>query len=89
MFKRLFVEKRFALKWLGIAFLIKGALFVLFTILFNQNWPNEQIINHLFVISGDTGGYYEPVESFVRSGNYDTYCRMPGLLPIYAPLYFL
>lgn len=85
----LLLKHRFALKWIGISFLIKGLMFVLFAVLFYQNWNPERIINYLFIESGDTSGYYPPVESFVNSGVYSSFCRMPGLLPIYGPLYFL
>lgn len=84
-----FVKHRFALKWTAMALMIKGLLFLVFAFLFYQNWPQELIINSVFVASGDTDGYYLPVEAFVDAGHYSSYCRMPGLLPIYAPLYFL
>lgn len=79
----------FAIKWFGIAVSIKLLLFILFAANFIQNWPANWIVNHIFIVSGDTSGYYAPVESFVNGGGYSSYCRMPGLLPIYGPFYFL
>jgi len=64
-------------------------MFILIALLYYQNWPKDSIVNYLFIVSGDTDGYYDPIESFVQSGDYSSFCRMPGLLPIYAPLYYL
>jgi hypothetical protein len=89
MIKKFFIKHEFAVKWIGLAFFIKGSLFFLFSYLFYQNWPKENICNFLFISASDTSGYYSPVESFVNTGNYDSFCRMPGLLPIYGPLYYL
>lgn len=54
--------------------------------MFWKNWPHDRIVAKLFIGSGDTGTYYTPVENFVQNGDYNSFCRMPGLLPIYAPL---
>lgn len=77
------------IKWLSIAFLIKLCLFIFFAFNFLHNWPIDLIVKKIFIISGDTSLYYEPIESFVNGNGYNTMCRMPGLLPIYAPMYFL
>jgi hypothetical protein len=82
-------KNKFAIKWIGYAFIIRAILFLVFSILYYQNWSKEFIVNKIFICSGDTGGYYLPVENFVLNGSYNSYCRMPGLLPIYAPLFFL
>lgn len=87
--RKYYKEHSFAFKWISIAIAIKGTLFLFFAYNFIQNWPASDIINSIFIVSGDTSGYYEPVESFVNGQGYDTFCRMPGLLPVYAPLYFL
>ncbi len=89
MIRAFILKHRFAIGWIGIAFAIKGLLFIIFAWLFHQNWPQDKIINHLFIASNDTNGYYHPVESFIDTGVYNSFCRMPGLLPVYAPLYFL
>jgi hypothetical protein len=77
---------QFALKWLGIAFLIKLGLFVYFAINFYKNTPADLVSNFIFIYSGDTTGYYEPMDSFVNGTGYDSFCRMPGMLPIYYVL---
>ncbi|MES2681000.1 MAG: glycosyltransferase family 39 protein [Bacteroidota bacterium] len=64
-------------------------LFALFAVNFIHNWPHHLITNSIFIASGDTTGYYTPIESFVNGTGYGSFCRMPGLLPIYGPLYFL
>lgn len=86
MIKRSIAGNSFALKWLSIAFVIKLVLFIFFAINFKQNWPAEWVTNGLFINTGDTPGYYVPLESFANGHGYDSYCRMPGLLPFYAPL---
>jgi hypothetical protein len=89
MIKRFYTKHRYAFKWFFMALTIKGCLFLLFALNFIQNWPAKWITNSIFIASGDTIGYYEPVEAFANGYGYNTFCRMPGLLPIYAPLYFL
>lgn len=81
-------EHKFALKWLGIAFVIKSLLFVFFAMCFHLYWPREYV-NGIFNASGDTSVYYGAVESFYLGNGYDTNCRMPGLLPIYYPIRLL
>jgi hypothetical protein len=39
-------------------------------------------------ITPDTNAYYEPIRNWVNGLGYINACRMPGLLPIYAPLYY-
>ncbi len=72
-----------------MALLVKGLMFAFFAYQFVQNYPASWIINRIFIISGDTSGYYVPIEDFVNGLGYTSFCRMPGLLPIYAPLYWL
>jgi hypothetical protein len=88
-FDELRVRYRFPIKWLTIAFLLKGSMFAFFALQFCQNYPPDSIEFSLFISSGDTGGYYQPIEAFVNGAGYTSICRMPGLLPIYGPLYFL
>jgi hypothetical protein len=81
-----FLEKhRFAVKWLSIALLIKSVLFIFFAYSFCKYWPSHWN-EGLFNASGDTSVYYGAVESFYNGNGYDTYCRMPGLLPVYYPI---
>jgi hypothetical protein len=86
---RFFDKYATAIKWFSVAVSIKLVLFVLFAVNFIQNWPADWITNFIFILSGDTTGYYVPIESFVNGNGYYSFCRMPGLLPIYGPLYFL
>lgn len=79
-------KHRFAIKWLGIAFAIKLVMFIYFAINFYKNTPADLVSNFIFIYSGDTTGYYEPMDSFVNGHGYDSYCRMPGMLPIYYVL---
>ena len=73
-------------KWIAIAFIIKLLMFFFFAYNFSQNWPKKDLIGTFFVVTGDTWGYYIPVENLVAGDGYSSVCRMPGLLPIYAPL---
>src|SRR5436190_18097032 len=86
---KVYTGRVFAFKWIIIAFIIKAGLFFFFALNFIQNWPHGWIINSIFITAGDTGGYYDPIESWVNGLGYNTFCRMPGLLPIYGPLYWL
>lgn len=88
MIRDFFVKHAFALKWIGLAFMIKLSLFVFFAFNFLQNWPAKWVTNFIFITTGDTPGYYAPLESFAHGNGYDSFCRMPGLLPFYAPLRF-
>jgi hypothetical protein len=81
-----FIERhRFGIKWISIALLIKSVLFVFFASCFYKYWPKHWV-DGIFNASGDTSVYYGAVESFSNGKGYDTYCRMPGLLPIYYPI---
>lgn len=85
MINSFYFKHKFAFKWIGIALFIKGLLFAFFTYSFFKYWPPE-MRQGLFNASGDTSVYYGSVESFYNGNGYDTYCRMPGLLPIYYPI---
>jgi hypothetical protein len=77
------LKHAFALKWLGIGFIIKLMLFVYFATNFNLYWP-ENLKDGLFNASNDSGLYYREAESFFNGLGYNTSCRMPGLLPVYC-----
>jgi hypothetical protein len=83
--KTFFERHRFGIKWLSLALLIKSVLFSFFAYSFYRYWPDHWN-NGIFNASGDTSVYYGAVESFYQGKGYDTYCRMPGLLPIYYPI---
>lgn len=89
MINKLFRENKRALKWIGLAFLIKIPIFIFFAVQFNQHWPQDRIINNIFIESGDTYGYYDPLENLAQGKGYTTICRMPGLAPIYFCLRLL
>lgn len=76
-------------KWFFIILLIKLLIFGFFAINYNQNRAPEKIIKTIAVVNPDTPGCLEPIENFVKGGGYNSICRMPGLLPVYAPLSFL
>jgi hypothetical protein len=88
--KSSFIERhRFQIKWISISFCIKLALFLFFQYQFHHNRPPDVQVGPLFIGSGDTSEYYLPIEDFVHGLGYTSFCRMPGLLPVYAPLLFL
>jgi len=72
--------------WLLTIFLFKLFLFVVMTL---EIYENRGGIQGLFAIEGDTFGYFEPIRNWVDGLGYGPPCRMPGLLPIFAPLYAL
>ena len=84
--KQFFQRNKISLKWIGLAFAIKIPLFLFFAYNFQQYWPQRLVTNNIFIAAGDTWGYYDPCEAFVKGRGYNSYCRMPGLLPIYALL---
>lgn len=80
------------------ALLIKGVLFLAFALPFNRD-EQAKTENFVFVYSGDYKGYISPIINLVDKGVYYEYddikninlyaSRMPGMLPVFAPLYFL
>ncbi len=64
-------------------------MFAFFAWQFKNNWASKDILGFLFIHTGDTNSYYLPIESFCKGGGYSSACRMPGLLPLYAPLYWI
>lgn len=83
MISLFYYKHAFSIKWIGVAFMIKLALFLFFSYNFYKN-KSDFNSHFIFNASGDTWGYYDPCENFVITGNYNSYCRMPGLLPIYS-----
>lgn len=76
-------------KWLFIIFSIKLVLFIYFAIQHYQLYPKNLIVGKIFLKThGDHEGYFMPAEDFANGLGYTYYCRMPGLVPIYSPLYF-
>lgn len=77
------IKRVSAFRWLMLAFVVKLLLLLLFT---SALKPLHDF--KLFNEGGDTYSYYPPIESFVDGNGYGSACRMPGLLPVYAPLYY-
>lgn len=86
MIRSFYNKHTFAFKWLSIAFIIKLVLFIFFAFNFYHYWPEVNITNVIFNASGDTSGYYAPLESLVQGKGYYSMGRMPAMLPIYVPL---
>src|SRR4051812_1657087 len=76
------------------ALLIKSVIFILFAFLFNRSNPQNNI-NYIFEYSRDYRSYIDPGVNLVDHGEYfelesgkKLYAhKMPGMLPIFAPLY--
>lgn len=63
--------------------------FLSFYFFHNQFQQNVIGMESWLAITPDTNAYYEPIRNWVNGFGYGNACRMPGLLPIYAPLYYL
>lgn len=74
------------LKWMILAFIIRGVMMLFFSIEFQNNWKPELLHSGFVVLHNDTPGYFTPMESFISGEGYSSSCRMPGLLPFYASL---
>lgn len=91
------IIKNKILQWFFIALGIKGVLFLFFVYSFNKNYPKDKLINYIFAESKDFHSYIDPVQNLVDFGEYyeDAYSeklyahKMPGMLPVFAPLYYL
>jgi hypothetical protein len=83
------MTRAFLIKWLLIVLTIKGVLFTYFTFQFHAYAREKQIHSGIAIAMGDTRNYYVPAEEFTRNGNYNSACRMPGLLPFYVPVSWL
>lgn len=70
---------------------------MLFSISFNKGVGKEETNNYIFVNSKDFNSYVDPAINFIETGtcfelmaNKKLYAhKMPGMVPILAPLYFL
>ena len=88
------LNKQLILKSFVLALIIKGIIFIVFSISFHNNWKKPS--NYLFVSSKDYGSYIVPSENLINHGMLYEASRsrgklfsykMPGMAPIYAPLY--
>ncbi len=78
----------FLIKWFLVIFTIKAILFTYFTFQFHAYAREKQIHSGIAIAMGDTRNYYVPAEEFTQHGDYNSSCRMPGLLPFYVPVSF-
>ncbi len=88
------------IKLLIIIVLIKAIIFGAYVVAIHKNFPPDDITKGIFFSSADTRDYYEPIERLLKGEGYSLEhsidggaftvlpwaYRMPGLLPIYAPL---
>jgi len=100
-----FLDKyRSALKWIGFALVVKTLFFAWYAFELNRShWAEKgKVVHGVFVEINDWGEYMEPVVNLVETGKYFATTipskgengilwahRMPGFVPLYAPLYFL
>ena len=73
-------------KWTLIALAIKLFMFGWFAFNVYHYWEAGKVHHVIAAIQGDTKTYYNPAEDFVQGQGYTSICRMPGILPIYAPI---
>lgn len=91
-----------SIKWLIPIFILKGLLFLFFAWELHQ-LEGEKLVAGIFRVYDDTRSYYDPIENWVDGNGYSRFGyeafgeaeivpfagRLPGLLPIYGPLYAL
>lgn len=73
-------------RWLLIIALAKICWLVLFIALRSDGWSHRISPDGVALMPLEYEGYYDPLESLIQTGHYDSVCRMPGLLPFYLPL---
>lgn len=71
----------------AIVVIVKLLLAAYFLYLFNKNYDGSRLYHGLAVNWGDTNGYLNPIEYWLDQSVPLDACRMPGHLPLYAPLY--
>lgn len=76
-----------------VSIIVKTLLFGVFNHYYDLNNGRKNKVG-IFISGADTKSYFEPIENLVKGNGYsiDGYhsaFRMPGLLPIYGPLYAL
>ena len=89
-------------KWLIPIFILKGLMFSFFAWQLHE-LEGEKRVGGLFRVYDDTRSYYDPIENLIDGKGYSRFGyaafnepeivpfagRLPGLLPIYGPLYAL
>jgi hypothetical protein len=83
------ITTRVKRKWLLIILAIKLVFFLYWAIHYDLYSKAGLVKNHIAVELADTDTYYNPIDTWVNTGEYPTMCRMPGLAPLYAPFYML
>jgi 4-amino-4-deoxy-L-arabinose transferase-like glycosyltransferase len=81
-----YISKQERVRWFLLILLVKVVWLFLFTWLRNPEWNPKLSVGVLGIYGGDTQTYYYPVEQLIETGQYYGMCRMPGVLPVYAPL---
>lgn len=72
--------------WLSIILIFKLIVFIFFNSQFQLYVDG---VEGWIATTADTNEYYEPIKEWVNGNGLSSACRMPGLLPILGPLYFL
>jgi hypothetical protein len=85
----------------SVAIAIKSIIFIFFAYQFTKYYPSKNIINNIFIVAGDTYSYFPPIEALIDGNGYSfktetdgklrylPYAeRMPGLIPLYGPMYY-
>ncbi len=80
------ISRSALVKWTIGVLLFKVCIFIFFTHYRSADWPAEDVVKGIALLGGDTPQYYKPLESLMTGNGYQSVCRMPGLLPFYAPL---
>ncbi len=71
-----------------ICILLVKLIYLIFFVICHHIYVPEDI-SGLFVSTGDTGSYFRQIENWIGGASLNTISRMPGIYPIYGPLYFL
>lgn len=71
-------------QWIWIIASIKLVLFTYYAVQFHNYWDSDMLVGDVGVTTGDSTGYYSPAKSFATGEGYNSVCRMPGVVPIYA-----
>ncbi len=74
------------MQWVVFVLVFKVSLFSYFALQHYRHWDQDKLVNGLAVVTGDTFGYYISATNFAEGKGYDNFCRMPGILPLYAPV---
>ena len=82
------IDRSLLRKWFVFIALAKCLWFVAFVALRSEDWASNATIGGIAFYPNESYSYYLPIENLLAHGQYTSVCRMPGLLPFYAPLRF-